>query len=840
MFSPARRALALSFFLLASVLGVVAPMATAPAGASVQLSNPTMPFKIAGGDGFMCMVVNGVVNCSGTNVLGQLGDGTTTSRNYLKAIKGDSKIEGAYSLAVGKSHACAVSGNGSSNPGSGKLYCWGDNQFGQLGDGTNTSSSLPVLVTTSISGAFMNASVRGIFLGDNHTCAITSILSVNRLFCWGLNNKGQLGDNTVIDRNRPTEVKGVFTTGGILTGATADFRATPWAAAGAEHTCAGSVANSSKIYCWGANGSGQLGNNSTTDSLLPVDTGLGGTSSGSANTAFVAAGSDFTCATDAGFLKCWGENGSGQMGNGGSTDVLVPTDVPTFGGFTNAVIYALAAGGDTVCVVKTANTAENLWCWGANNAGQVGDNTTTNRDRPTLVLDNSAQSFDNSYLGVSSPPASGLTVGRSVANGFACVTRWCWGKNSTGQLALGNTTDAALPSQVKTGVIAADEVSGVTATAVLKSTSVEVTFSGLPAAGLATMRITVAPVAHALAPYQGANIGDTYYSAKILSGQTLPTVSSGQATVTLTGLLPSVISLSEPTAGAETPFVRGVSYHITYSMTGTATSGYADGWTARNGKTARSELVATIDSSFVGDGGSSSTPTTVASGTPTTVATATTVVASTTSGNYATAVPGVTVTDAKVYVTAPQEVAGASAITVLTSAQNKVMDVVSKTPSICLPNDEDLVFLDDGKCIADVVNVKTRKVLRTLRTTVVEDDIADLKVGNEIAVLTPLYFFSGTTNFKDASLARLAKLKSRINAAGSVLIAGHSGNLSGNTPENVKLSQLRAAAAVKELKSRGAKGPFAIAAVGALDPASRGKSEADQDKNRRVVIVLIP
>ncbi len=840
MFSPARRALALSFFLLASLLGVVAPMGTAPVGAGVQLSNPTMPFKIAGGDGFMCMVVNGVVNCSGANDLGQLGDGTNTNRNYLKAIKGDLKIEGTYSLAVGKSHACAVSGSGSSYPGEGKLYCWGDNQYGQLGDGTNTSSSLPVLVTTSISGSFMNADIRGIFVGDNHTCAITSISGVNRLFCWGLNNKGQVGDGTTVDRNRPTAVQGVFATGGVLTTASSSSRANPWAAAGAEHTCAASVSTGNKIHCWGANGSGQLGNNSTTDSLLPVDTGLVGLSSGSANTAFVAAGSDFTCATEAGFLKCWGENANGQMGNGGTTDVKVPTLVPSNAGFTNAVIYVLAAGGDTVCVVKTANTAENLWCWGANNAGQVGDNTTTNRDRPTLVLDNSAQSFDNSYLGVSSPPASGLTVGRSVANGFACVTRWCWGKNSTGQLALGNTTDVALPSEVKTGVIAADEVSGVTATAVLKSTGVEVTFSGLPAAGLATMRITVAPVAHALAPYQGANIGDTYYSAKILSGQTLPTVSSGQATVTLTGLLPSVISLSPPTTGAEIPFVQGVSYHITYSMTGTATSGYADGWTARNGKIAGSELVATIDSSSVADGGSPSTPTTVASGTPTTVATATTVAASTTSGNYATAVPGITVTDAKVYVVAPQEVAGNSAIAVLTPAQNKVMDVVSKTPSICLPNDEDLVFLNDGKCIADVVNVKTRKVLRTLRTTVVEDDIADLKVGNEIAILTPLYFNSGTTNFKDASLARLAKLKSRINAAGSVLIAGHSGTLTGNTPENVKLSQLRAMAAVKELKSRGAKGPFAIAAVGALDPATNGKTQASQEKNRRVVIVLIP
>jgi hypothetical protein len=203
-------------------------------------------------------------------------------------------------------------------------------------------------------------------------------------------------------------------------------------------------------------------------------------------------------------------------------------------------------------------------------------------------------------------------------------------------------------------------------------------------------------------------------------------------------------------------------------------------------------------------------------------------------------VPGITVTDAKVYAVAPQKVAGDSAITVLSSTQNKLMDVVSKTPSVCLPNDEDLVFLNEGKCIAEVVNVKTRAVLRTLRTTVVKDDIADLKVGNEIAILTPLYFFSGTTKFKKVSLARLAKLKTRISAAGSVLIAGHSGNLAGNTAENVKLSQMRAMATVQEMQTRGAKGPFAIAAVGSLDPASKGKTEKDQDKNRRVVIVLIP
>ncbi|MCX6530053.1 MAG: OmpA family protein [Actinobacteria bacterium] len=828
MFSVSRRKFALSFFVLISAIGVVSPLSAPLAQALTTVEPLGNPSKIAGGDGFMCLIANGsAVECSGLNDQGQLGDGTNTNRNYTSAIASDGKIKSPSALAVGKTHACAVSGSNSSAPGAGKLYCWGDNQFGQLGNGVNVDSSVPILVSDN--GAFVNTSVAGVFAGDNHTCAIT-LAPTNRLFCWGYNNKGQLGDGTQVDKNLSAAVVGVFTATGTV--AAANFY--PWAAAGAEHTCAVSSNNSNKIYCWGENGSGQLGDGGTTDSLLPVTTGLTGGGASSTRSAYMTAGSDFTCASDAGSIKCWGENGSGQMGNGGTADVVTPTNVPTFGGFTNAVTYSMAAGGGTVCAISEASTPV-LFCWGANTAGQVGNNATVDANRPTSVTDNSAQEFDNG--GGSATFANGLTVGRSVANGFACITKWCWGSNNTGQLAQGNTTDVALPSKVKTGVISADDVTGVTVSAVLKSTGLELTFTGVPAAGLTSLRVTVAPATHRLAPSQSGAVGTANYGSKTFSGGTVPTVSGGQMTIQIASMLYGLNSLSGPPTYSAAEFEKGVSYHLTYLASGNATTGYADGWRIRNGLTTGSELVATIDSSFAAASGSASTPTTVASGTATTVPGAT---ASTSVGNYATAVPGITVTDAKVYVVAPQEVAGNSAIAVLTPAQNKLMDVVSKTPSICLPNDEDLVFLNDGKCIADVVNVKTRKVLRTLRTTVVEDDIADLKVGNEIAILTPLYFFSGTTNFKDASLARLAKLKSRINAAGSILIAGHSGTLTGNTPENVKLSQQRAAVTVKELKSRGAKGPFAIAAVGALDPASKGKSQADQDKNRRVVIVLIP
>lgn len=207
---------------------------------------------------------------------------------------------------------------------------------------------------------------------------------------------------------------------------------------------------------------------------------------------------------------------------------------------------------------------------------------------------------------------------------------------------------------------------------------------------------------------------------------------------------------------------------------------------------------------------------------------------------YANAIPGVTVTDPKVYVTAPTKVSSASAIDVLTPTQAKTSDIVSKTPSVCLPNDEDLVFIDEGRCIAQVVNEKTRKVLRTLRTTVVDDEVSELKVGNEIAVLSPLYFTAGTAMLREVSVKRLNSLVPKVKTAGSILVAGHSGNLMGDTAENRALSRERANTVVSALKKRGATADFAIAAVGALDPVSTGDSRTDQDKNRRAVIVLIP
>jgi len=224
----------------------------------------------------------------------------------------------------------------------------------------------------------------------------------------------------------------------------------------------------------------------------------------------------------------------------------------------------------------------------------------------------------------------------------------------------------------------------------------------------------------------------------------------------------------------------------------------------------------------------------------TTTTTTTTPVTTTTVPPQTESVPGVTVTDTKIYSRPPESVASSSAITVLSRTQNKTSDITTRTPAVCLPNDDELVFIDTGRCIADVVNTKTRQVLRSLRTTVVASDVSELNVGNEIVTLAPIYFANGSSTVTEKGRATLEKLKEKISAAGSVLVVGHSGTRNGNTPENIALSRSRALAAVATLRAMKAGGPFAIAGVGAGDPVGSGQTEESQAKNRRVVVVLIP
>ncbi len=389
---------------------------------------------------------------------------------------------------------------------------------------------------------------------------------------------------------------------------------------------------------------------------------------------------------------------------------------------------------------------------------------------------------------------------------------YCWGDNTWGQLSQNNTTAATSAVNTKTVTVSADTVAAPSISSANFSSSankIVINLTGLFAG--AGVRVMIKPPDY---------VQNTNFLSPMLIAS--PTITNGAATVESSSYMMST--------GMNMPTSYNIDKTKTYVVSVMQVAGagvnntYADGFTSLYSSTV------TVAPASGSSSNSSSSP---SSNSSTTTSGAVT-------GTYANAVPGVTITDAKVYTAAPAKVSADSAINAMTPAEAKMYDIVSKTPSVCLPNDDDLVFLDDGKCIATVVNEKTRAVLRTLKTTVVATDISTLKVGNEIAILSPLYFEAGSADMKASSAKRLEGLLPQIKKAGSILIAGHSGTLMGNTPENQALSKKRAANVVTALKKLGATAPTAIAAVGALDPASTGTSKAAQDKNRRAVVVLIP
>jgi len=242
---------------------------------------------IAAGEHHTCALLNdGTVKCWGANWYGQLGDGTTTYRSTPVTVI---NLGGAANaITAGYYHTCA-------RLTSGMVRCWGNNWYGQLGDGTMTDRTTPVTVS-GVSGVVTLAA------GGYHTCAL---LSDGTAKCWGNNCFGQLGD--IIEFDAPP----IVTVNG-LTGATA-------ITAGWGHTCA--RLSNGTARCWGDNDHGQLGNGTTLRSTTPVPViRLGG------SVAAISISGDHSCALlSNGVVRCWGDNTFGQLGNGEMGHTMTPS-----------------------------------------------------------------------------------------------------------------------------------------------------------------------------------------------------------------------------------------------------------------------------------------------------------------------------------------------------------------------------------------------------------------------------------------------------------------------------------------------------------------------------------
>jgi len=346
----------------------------------------------AGDDHTCAVTEDGGVKCWGWNWGGQLGDGTqyndrttpvdvvglssgvqsvTASWGHTCAVTEDGGVKcwgsgygvtpvdvvglgsGVQAIAAGGvivhvrlwAHTCALTeGDG--------VKCWGSNELGQLGDGTTSDRAAPVDVIGLTGG------VRAIAAGGTHTCALTESGGVK---CWGYNGNGQLGDGTWTQRTAPVDVWGL----------TSGMRAIY---AGIDHTCA--LTEGGVAKCWGSNRHGQLGDGGMGSARnTPVDVvGLG------SGVRAVGAGGGHTCAlTEGGGAKCWGWNNYGQLGDATTTDRTAPVDVFAL----RSGMRAIAAGGSHTCGLTEGGGVK---CWGQNESGQLGDGTRTNRTTPVDVL----------------------------------------------------------------------------------------------------------------------------------------------------------------------------------------------------------------------------------------------------------------------------------------------------------------------------------------------------------------------------------------------------------------------------------------------------------------------
>lgn len=330
-----------------AVVGLLCTLISAtPFTGNPEKAGATPPaLQVEAGHSFTCVLKDGGVKCVGKNNFGQLGKGVPGGdRSQPVDVLG--LTSGVSDIALGANHACALI--------SGGVKCWGYNAYGQVGNGSDGLSSPPVSVIGLESG------VSAISLGDYHSCAIVD----GGAKCWGYNEEyGALGDGSLNNSATPVPVMGLESGVSAL-------------ALGGFFSCA--IVNAS-VKCWGYGLEGELGNGSANSSTTPVTvTGLSGVDA-------IAAGVWHACALASGSVECWGWGNAGQIGNGAyeyenATAIQVA-------GLTSGV-SSIALGGDTSCALVGGGVK----CWGENGSGQLGDGSQNISSTPVSVLNLSSVS----------------------------------------------------------------------------------------------------------------------------------------------------------------------------------------------------------------------------------------------------------------------------------------------------------------------------------------------------------------------------------------------------------------------------------------------------------------
>lgn len=398
---------------------------------------------LVAGNNHTCALAGGSIFCWGADAAGQLATNSTVVKTVPTLIDSSVlNVNDALSLSAGGNMTCALRAGGA-------LACWGENTYGQVGDGTTTNRSVPRAITV------VGVTFSQIDTGGEHTCAVTA---TNTTLCWGRNHLNQLGDETYANASSPRS-NGMTSVSEVTTGEShtcaqfSDHSVKCWGnnpsnvrlgdgnvdvtkipynfitlaniidvAQGTDFFCA--LDDGGSVYCMGSNGRGQLGDGTTGARTFP------GAVIGITTAVEVEAGDDFACALLAdSSVSCWGGNDTGSFGDGTSTSSLLPKAT----GLTGVTSLKLGANGG--CALISGGTVK---CWGQNQ-GDVGNGTTSAVLTPVSVLN--------------------ITTATAIAKGqsHSCAllsdkTVKCWGKNNYGQLGDGTVTVATQPRNAVSGL----------------------------------------------------------------------------------------------------------------------------------------------------------------------------------------------------------------------------------------------------------------------------------------------------------------------------------------------------------------------------------------------------
>lgn len=360
------------------------------------------PVSVHAQSNFTCAVLDtGSAFCWGANDFGQLGTGKVEPSNVPREVVGLSEIQ---TIATGASHACAIHSGG-------QVACWGRNHWGQLGDGTTTQ--LPV-VEPVVPAAPLASHIAA---GHEHTCIIAA--ADKTVWCWGRNHVGQLGIGSINDSAEPQQLQTIQNVSDIVTGP--------------GHSC---VLRGPDAACWGLGGSGQLGNGVFSNAPEPenLDTSMTPVGQGSGFHGVAVGGSTsngFSCSfslggdqSDSG-ATCWGS--FNPLGGSGANEPW-PAELIA----NSTLVTDIACGATHCCQTSSDGIAR---CWGSNFFGELGNLTT---------LDSHTASVEVLGLSEVSAVSAGLAHTCVISQGDV----YCWGRGSEGQLGTGSDESTSTPGLV--------------------------------------------------------------------------------------------------------------------------------------------------------------------------------------------------------------------------------------------------------------------------------------------------------------------------------------------------------------------------------------------------------